>query len=111
VLGPSQKRKRNAGVKLTEEGNIDDASARWRPTEEAASVDGGGPDGARQLQGGGGVRGHSSCHNPKREALRGDAHHEGEEGSGTQQLPIGEASDGVGVRMWRTAVAPHGGKL
>jgi hypothetical protein len=54
VLGPSQKRKRNAGVKLTEEGNIDDASARWRPTEEAASVDGGGPDGARQLQGGGG---------------------------------------------------------
>jgi hypothetical protein len=54
VLGPSQKRKRNAGVKLTEEGNIDDASARWRPTEEAASVDGGGPDGARQLQGWGG---------------------------------------------------------
>jgi hypothetical protein len=52
ALGPSQKRNRNVGVELTEEGNGGGASARWRPTEEAALVDGGGPDGARQLQGG-----------------------------------------------------------
>jgi hypothetical protein len=36
-------------------GDGDGGSTRWRPTEEAVSVDGGGPDGARRPQGGKGT--------------------------------------------------------
>jgi hypothetical protein len=74
-------------------------------------VDGGGPDGSRLLHGGGGVREQYGCCNPKREALRGDIHREGEEDDSAQRLPAGEASDGVGARMRWTAMAPHGGEL
>jgi hypothetical protein len=52
AIGPSQKQKRNMGVELTEERNGGGALARWRLREEAAPVDGGGPNGAQQLRGG-----------------------------------------------------------
>jgi hypothetical protein len=42
-------------VEAARRGDGGGSSARWRPTEEAAPMDGGGPDGARQLQGGKGT--------------------------------------------------------
>jgi hypothetical protein len=36
-------------VEATRRGGGDGGSARWCPTEEAVSMDGGGPDGAWQL--------------------------------------------------------------